>query len=259
MNNYQEFLNLHEQTTPLYLGNVWDINSALVFEKMGYKSLGTSSAAIAASQGYEDGENMSFDNLLYIVRAIKKKVLLPLTVDIEAGYSRDTKEIIENIILLSEAGAIGINIEDSVVVNGNREIVSSAGFSETVKIIKNSLRRKGINIFLNIRTDFFIMGLENPLAETIKRASLYENSGADGIFVPCITDAKDIEQLVNSVSIPVNVMTMPDLPKFSILQKLGISRVSMGSFGYNKINENLCSMLEDINKHQSFDPIFVTK
>ncbi len=256
MNNYQIFKQLHEQNTPLYIGNVWDVNSALMHQKAGYKALGTSSAAIAESLGYEDGENMPFDALLYLVKAITQKTSCPLTVDIEAGYSRDTQQIIEHIIQLNEVGAVGINLEDSIVTQGNRAIVHSSEFSETIKIIKHRLTEKGVNMFLNIRTDSFIMGLEKPLEASIARATLYEESGADGIFIPAITHEKDIEQCVKSVSILVNVMTMPNLPNFQTLQTLGVKRVSMGPFIYNKMNEHLNDTLEKINKHQSFDSLF---
>lgn len=256
MNNHQKFRELHKADKLLHIGNVWDVNSALLFEKMGYPSLGTSSTAVANSLGYEDGEEMSFNELLSIVKSITKKVSLPLTVDIEAGYSRNASEIVENIILLSEAGVSGINIEDSVVVNGKREITNSHEFSELLKTIKKSLTDKNIDMFLNARTDFFVMGLNNPLEETVSRAVLYENAGADGIFAPCVTHENDIKKIVDSLSIPLNVMTMPDLPAFDALQRLGVSRVSMGPFVYNKLNENFRKTLELIEDNQSFDVVF---
>ncbi len=256
MNAFQEFKYLHGQSGPLYIGNVWDVNSALLFEKMGYKSIGTSSAAIATSLGYEDGEEMSFDELLNIVATIKSKTLLPLTVDLEAGYSRDAKEILENIVQLCKLGVVGINLEDSVIEKGNRRIVDATEFSETLKFLKNSLLEKRINIFFNARTDFFVMGLDNPLKETVARATLYEQSGVDGIFVPCVTDENDIREIVDSTSLPVNVMTMPNLPMFSTLQELGVKRVSMGPFFYNCMNEWFCHMGNSINEHQSFSPMF---
>ena len=256
MNTFQEFKELHNQSGPLYIGNVWDANSALLFEKMGYKSIGTSSAAIATSLGYEDGEEMSFNELLNVVSTITSRTSLPLTVDLEAGYSRDTKEVLKNIIRLHESGVAGINLEDSVVEKGNRRIVDAAEFSETIRFLKNSLLEKGISIFLNARTDFFIMGLDNPLKETVERVTLYEKSGADGLFVPCVTDESDIRKIVDSTSLPVNVMAMPSLPAFSTLQALGVRRVSMGPYLYHCMNELFCRTVESVNEHQSFSPFF---
>ncbi len=256
MKNFQKFNDLHQQSNILSIGNVWDLQSSLAFEKMGYKAIGTSSAAIASSLGYEDGENISFEELLDVATVITKKISVPLTVDLEAGYSRDIKKIIDNIALLTEVGVAGVNLEDSVVNNGDRKIVDASEFSKIVKNITTGLIQKGINVFLNIRTDFYIMGLDNPLEESISRAKAYEKSGANGIFIPCVTSADDIKKLVESVSIPVNVMAMPQLPIFSELALLGVKRVSAGPFIYNKVSEALNHLLKDIESSQSFKPLF---
>lgn len=257
MNHYQEFKLLHEQTSPLLIGNVWDVHSALIFERMNFKALGTSSAAIANSLGYEDGEQICFEELYTTVKSISAKVTIPLTVDIEAGYSRDTKTIIENIVALNQEGVVGINLEDSITENGSRKMVDSRSFSETIKRVKQSLFKQGINMFLNVRTDPYIIGLDNALEESITRAKLYEIAGADGIFVPCIAGENDIKTLVNSVSLPVNVMATPSLPPFSKLEELGVKRISMGPLAYNKMNEHAKRILDNIQNNQSFDCLFV--
>ena len=100
------------------------------------------------------------------------------------------------------------------------------------------------------------MGLDNPLKATLLRSTLYEKAGADGIFVPCVTDEEDIKEIVGNISIPLNVMAIPTLPSFQNLQQLGVKRVSTGPFIYNKINEYFNNRLDAIHAHQSFDPIF---
>lgn len=256
MNTFQEFKSLHEQNALLYIGNVWDVSSTMILENKNYKALGTSSAAIAASLGYEDGEEMSFEELVQVVKTITAKTSLPLTVDLEGGYSRDVEEISKNIMRLNELGAVGVNLEDSIVIDGNRQIVDATEFSTTIKEIRKHLTEKGAEIFLNVRTDFYIMGLENPLKETLLRSTLYEAAGADGIFVPCVTDEEDIKEIAKNITVPLNVMSMPALPSFQKLQELGVKRVSTGPFIYNKISEYFNNMLEAIDEHQSFDPIF---
>jgi len=256
MKNVQKFTSLHQQSSILSVGNAWDVQSALLFEKMGYEAIGTSSAAIASSLGCEDGEEISFEELLHVVTLIAKKIAIPLTVDIEAGYSRDVAQIINNITRLTEVGAVGVNLEDSVVNNGDRKIVNASEFSKTIEAIKNNLVQKGVDVFLNIRTDFYLMGLDNPLEESMARAKLYEKSGADGIFIPCVTSADDIKKLVDSVSIPINVMAMPELPVFYELALLGVKRISTGPFIYNKVCEMFNRLLKDIDANQSFKPLF---
>lgn len=256
MTSFQEFKQLHEQNSPLHIANVWDVNSALLFEKLGYKALGTSSAAIAQSLGYEDGEHMSFAELLSVVKPIKEKTVLPFTVDLEAGYSREPSEVLNNIIALQLLGVVGINLEDSIVENGIRKIVDAEKFAATIQFIRDGLANKGPSVFLNIRTDPFLMGLDDPLSETMKRAVIYENSGADGIFVPCVTDGHDIKKIVDSVSLPINVMAMPDLPVFSTLQTLGVKRVSMGPFFYNRMHDYFNHDALLVNETQSFNTLF---
>ncbi|MCF6288998.1 MAG: isocitrate lyase/phosphoenolpyruvate mutase family protein [Proteobacteria bacterium] len=256
MKNHQKFKNLHQQSSALHIGNAWNLQSALAFEKIGYQAIGTSSAAIASSLGYEDGEEMSFEELLNIVTMITKNISIPLTVDLEAGYGRNVKQIVDNISLLTEVGVVGVNLEDSIVDNGDRKIVDSIEFGKRIKSIKNSLDQKGTHVFLNARTDFYIMGMENPLKESILRAKLYEKSGADGIFIPCVTKASDIKKLVESVSIPINVLAMPELPVFSELEGLGVKRISSGSFVYSKVSEMFETLLQGIQTSHSFKPLF---
>ncbi len=255
MDKYSTFKNLNNHGSSLLLGNVWNAQSALLFEKLGFKAIGTSSAAIATSLGYEDGEKMPFEDLVRIVRNIQSKINIPLTVDIESGYSRNTSEIINNIVSLQKLGVVGINIEDSIT-NDERNIVNAQEFGRTIQSIKSYLSNNHIKIFINVRTDFYIMGLANPFEETLKRIKIYEESGADGIFVPCIVAENEIKKVVESTSLPVNVMCMPNLPNFNNLEKLGVKRISIGPFLHNDMVGNLEKSIIKITKSRSFNSIF---
>ena len=256
MTNFQKFIQLHQKESPLLLGNVWDEKSALLFEKAGYEAIGTSSAAIANSLGYEDGEEMSFEELLTIVKTITSKATIPLTVDLEAGYSRDVNEIINNIAILSKNGVVGINIEDSLTLNKKVIIQDTNEFAQIIKKIKLHLLMNNIDIFLNVRTDSYILGLDNAKNETIKRIKIYENAGADGIFIPCITSTKEIQEIVESNTVPINIMAMPELESFDKLQEAGVKRISMGPFVYSNLKENLEAGIKAIIDEQSFKALF---
>lgn len=256
MDKHGNFKNLHNQDSALLLGNVWDVQSALLFEKLGFKAIGTSSAAIAASLGYEDGEKMPFRDLLRIVKNIQSRISIPLTVDIEGGYGKNTSEIINNIISLHALGIVGLNIEDSLT-NSERNMVSAIEFGKIIQEIKSHLLNNNMDIFLNVRTDFYILGLANPLEETLKRIKIYEESGADGIFVPCIIAENEIQQMVKTTPLPINVMCMPELPDFVKLNKLGVKRISFGPFLYNNMIDKLEKNIIEITQKESFNPIFV--
>lgn len=256
MKNIQIFKELHQNDELLLLGNVWSPQSAKIYEKLGYKALATSSSAVAHSLGYEDGENMSFDEYLYIVERILKSISIPLTVDLEGGYGKTVDAVVSNISKLAKIGAVGINIEDSFIVEGTRKIADKEVFFEKLKSIISKLKEANIEMFINVRTDTFLLGLENPVEETLERIKLFEEAGVDGIFVPCITAENDIETIVNSTKIPVNVMCMPELPDFKTLQNLGVKRISSGNFVNGYIYKNLEEKGREIMHEQSFLPIF---
>jgi 2-methylisocitrate lyase-like PEP mutase family enzyme len=94
--------------------------------------------------------------------------------------------------------------------------------------------------------------MPKALTETLTRIRSYENSGADGIFVPCITNRDDIKEVVNSTNLPINVMCMPSLPDFEDLGSLGVKRISMGPFLFNKVYDNMGKLAQAINNDKNF-------
>jgi len=250
-----EFKNLHNQEKPLLIGNVWDVPSAKTAEKLNFQAIGTSSSAIASILGYNDGEEMEFSELEYFVKRIALNSKLPLSVDLESGYSREPKEIFNHIKRLAKLGVVGINIEDSVV-NEKRELLDANSFATTLKEIKELLEKENINIFLNVRTDTFILLKKNRIEETKKRIELYEKASANGIFVPCIENKSDIQKIVNHTSLPINVMCMPNLPNFETLGNLGVKRISMGNFIFDKMYNQFEETSQNVLKQQSFNSIF---
>ncbi|WP_299996410.1 isocitrate lyase/phosphoenolpyruvate mutase family protein [uncultured Cedecea sp.] len=251
-----DFTQLHHQNSPLLIANVWDVSSARAAQQAGYRALGTSSAAIAAMLGYEDGEFIPFDELLYIVSRIKSAGSLPLTVDIEAGYGQTASEIVDNIKRLIQTGVVGINIEDSLVAEGVRQLISPALFATRLQDIRSHLMRENLSVFINVRTDTYLLNHPQPLQETLLRGQLYQQAGADGLFVPCLTAENEMAVLSREIILPLNVMCMPDLPRFDVLWKVGVKRISMGNFVHGALQSKLEEMLQSIGSQQSFSGVF---
>lgn len=243
---------LHQQNQPLLLANVWDASSAQAAQQAGYQALGSSSAAIAAMLGYEDGEEMSFDELLYIVSRIKAVSELPLSVDLEAGYSATTSHIIDNIQRLAHLGVSGINLEDSHVVNNTRRLDDAVVFAAKIQEITHACP----DMFVNVRTDTFLLNVPNALDETLYRGQLYANHGGCGFFVPCVTRAEDITAIVRHVPLPLNVICMPELADFSTLSALGVKRISMGNFIHAATQAKLKDLLCQVQANYSFSGVF---
>jgi 2-methylisocitrate lyase-like PEP mutase family enzyme len=256
MTKYLKFRELHHQTKPLIIGNVWNVQSAKVCEKLNFQAIGTSSAAIAHSLGYEDGERMPFSDLLFIVEKISKNIPLPFSVDIEFGYGNTVTEIANNIVELEKLGVVGINIEDSFFENGDRKLKDGLQFSQLLQEVKRILSQQGISIFINVRCDAFLLNLPNALQIATERIEKYEQAGADGIFLPCITKENDITTMVSQTKLPLNVMCMPELPNFETLEKIGVKRISMGNFLNGYAYTSLENMTSRILTEQSFNALF---
>ncbi len=256
MTNYKTFYDLHFQAEPLILGNVWNVQSAKIYESLNFKAIGTSSAAIAKTLGYNDGEEMPFDDLLFMVDKISKATNLPLTVDLEAGYGNSVEEIITNLLKMHKLGMAGINIEDSKVTDGIRQLKDANEFSALLTSITAKLKALNIELFINVRTDSFLLNLSNKLEETKTRIKLYEQANANGIFLPCITNTTDIESITTFTKLPVNVMCMPELPNFEVLARMGVKRISMGNFLNEYSYSSLETLTKNIMQYQSFQPVF---
>ncbi|MFL7013029.1 isocitrate lyase/PEP mutase family protein [Enterovibrio norvegicus] len=251
------FLELHQQDTPLLIGNVWDASSANIVSRLGFSAVGTSSAAIAYTLGYEDGENMPFNELLFMVERISRVVCVPLTVDLEAGYGETADDIAANILQLAKLGVVGINLEDSKVINGKRTLLDADDFSLTLSRIRSALNHANIDMFINARADALIMKTDDALAQTLDRATRYEAAGANGLFVPYLRAEQDITAVVAHTALPVNVLCVPELPDFATLASCGVKRISMGDFAYEKLQRELHASLKTVLDDGAFSSLFM--
>jgi 2-methylisocitrate lyase-like PEP mutase family enzyme len=254
MSSFETFLKLHQGSQPFVLGNIWDVNSAKIFEASGYQAVGISSYAIATSFGYEDGEKLPFDILLTVAKRVTDVIKIPLSVDLEGGYSRSVAGILKNISKLHDTGVAGINLEDTVV-GTSRVIQPVNDFKKILAAITGHIVKNNLKIFVNVRTDGFLLGMPTALAETLTRIKSYENAGASGIFVPCITDKDDIANVVKCTKLPVNVMCMPTLPDFGELGNLNVKRISMGPFLFNKVSQYAGNLAREVLSDGDFSSI----
>ena len=235
MNKLAHFKKMHTDDDIFILPNAWDLLSALVLEQSGFKAIGTTSWGVANAMGYTDGEKISFEQLLTLTTKMVSNVTIPVTVDIESGYSDDISVIADNALKIAEAGAAGINVEDSLI--DGSALVDVAKHCKTLEKIRSRLDNNGYaDFFINARTDTYFQ-LENPLAETLSRSTAYINSGVDGIFVPGLSTAQDITAIVEAIKAPLNVMSLPKVTDAKMLQELGVKRFSTGpAFSNTVIN-----------------------
>lgn len=241
---YTSFKKLHQQPDILILGNVWDAQSARIAADIGFKALGTSSHAIANAMGYEDGEEISVDELLFIVERIVKSVNIPVSVDFESGYSERPEEVAKHVKRLADMGVVGINLEDGQVANGKRKLGDANMHKQKIEAIKAETKE----IFINARIDSYTTKHKSALEESISRTKIYAKAGADGIFVPLIETESDIAAFLEATSLPLNVFLTPNLPTIEKLNKLGVKRLSHGAKLYEWLVEQNKKVFKDFLK-----------
>lgn len=226
----EQFIALHNNTSPLLLGNVWDAHTTKLAQDAGYKAIGSSSHAIAIALGYADGENISVEELLCAIKRIVAVAEVPVSVDFEAGYSTAPNQVADNVKLLTDLGVVGINLEDGIVKDGKRVLEDASKLVDKIKAIKQVT-----NVFINARVDTYTTKHPQALEESITRALQYQEAGADGVFVPLIETAADIKAFTDKVKLPLNVFTTPELPPYEELGALGVKRVSHGGKQYDQL------------------------
>lgn len=221
---------LHHNGTILVLPNIWDPLGAILLESLGYKAIATASASIAYSNGYQDGENIPFNDVLIILKKIVKSVKIPVTADIESGYAINNVSLKENIKRLLDTGIAGINFEDSK--HGDARLISIQEQAEKINLIKNTASEMGSTLFINARTDIFIkdslLSKEEKLSEAIKRGKAYKEAGADCFYPIFLKEKESIKTIISEVSLPVNILMSPGVPDFETLQEIGLARISLG-------------------------------
>ena len=221
----EQFRRLHDEV--LLLPNAWDPPSAHALAEAGAPAIATTSAGIAWSRGVADAGGLTLDDALDAFERIARTVAVPVSGDVERGYAERADAIAANVARFVEAGAAGINLEDSV----RRAVVPLPDQVAVLGAVRSAIDETGVPAFVNARIDVFLFvegvrSQEDLLAEVIERARAYQDAGADGVFVPGLGDRALVRTLCSRLDLPVN--TGPLTTDRSELARLGIRRVTWG-------------------------------
>jgi 2-methylisocitrate lyase-like PEP mutase family enzyme len=235
-------LELHHAAAPLILINAWDAASAAMIVHCGLSAVATSSAALANSLGYADGQNLPWPEMLAALQRIARTVSVPVTADIEAGFSadaHDARQLESSIEQVIAAGAVGVNLEDALPGHGDPgPLYPLPEQVARIQAARRAAERLGIHLVINARVDaYWQAGVEpaEALRNTLERGQAYLKAGADCVFVPGLRHPDHIRTVVNHLRIqldqtaPVNILAGPGVPSIPELARLGVKRVSYGS------------------------------
>ncbi|WP_345816735.1 isocitrate lyase/phosphoenolpyruvate mutase family protein (plasmid) [Paraburkholderia sp. PREW-6R] len=224
MNIVTRFRQLHRDASPLKLANAWDAGSARMIESLGARAVATTSAGVAWAMGYQDGRQLPVSEMIATVRRIIRVLSVPLSVDMENGYSDDPQTVANNVMQLVDLGVAGINIEDG---HDTPSILAAK-----IEAIRRAVTSSGADLFINARCDVYLAHLvEEKMRsdESICRGRTYASAGADGLFLPGLAEPTVIAGVAGATQLPLNVMAWPGLPDAETLGTLGVRRLSAGS------------------------------
>ena len=225
------FRALHHGAHALLLPNVWDVATARIVEDAGYSAIATTSAGVAFTLGYPDGEKISREEMSARVARIAKAVKVPVTADVEAGYGNRPEDAAQTARGVIEAGAVGMNFEDGTE-DPAHPLVDLSLQLEKIRAIREAALKTGVLLVLNARTDVYLLQVGDPdkrYDEAVRRLVAFRDAGAECVFVPGLRDTETIRRIVQDVKCPVNILAGPGFSSVPELEKLGVARVSLGS------------------------------
>ncbi len=227
----EAFRALHVAGEPLLLPNVWDVASARIIEASGFPAIATTSAGIAFSLGYPDGQKITRQEMLLAVARIASAVQVPVTADVESGYGSRPEDAADTARSVIEAGAVGMNLEDATGDPAG-PLAELPQQLEKIRAVRETARKLKVPLVLNARTDVYLLQVGDPAKryeESVRRLAAYRDAGADCVFLPGLRDAATIGRLVADLRCPLNILAVPGSPSVPELRSLGVARVSLGS------------------------------
>lgn len=218
---------MHQPGNPVILPTVWDVWSAKLAVDAGFAALTVGSKPVAESMGKSDGEGMSLRDVLARVRQITTAVDVPVSVDIESGYAETPTRLIEGLL---EAGAVGLNIEDTVHSQDKR-LRSADEHAEFVGQLREAAQTAETHMVINARTDLFVRkdgDDADRIDRAIARLTACAAAGADVLYPVGRHDQDTLRRLAEGLPRPVNALAAPDQDDPASFGQVGIGRVSFG-------------------------------
>jgi 2-methylisocitrate lyase-like PEP mutase family enzyme len=227
----EAFRRMHLQKPILVLPNAWDGASARIFEEAGFSAIATTSAGVAHTAGYADGQIIPLDDMITIVKWIVHSVEVPVTADMESGFGHEAGEVGETVRRIIETGAVGMNLEDTIH-GGERQLYELPVAVARIRAAREAANAAGIPLVINARTDVFLLSIgekSSRFDHAVQRLNAYREAGADCLYPIGFFDTETIGRLAKAVNGPINIAGLPGAPPVSELERLGVARVSTAS------------------------------
>ena len=251
----QAFLSMHTNDKLLVLPNIWNPIGARILAAKDFPAVATASEAVSASLGYEDGERIKRSTLMDIITRIARSVDIPVTVDIEKGFGESISKLQETILKVIDSGVVGINIEDSIGQGVALRPIDEQ--CERIAAVREVSGHQGLHLVINARVDSFLSGFfqekEEKIEDAVVRAKAYSEAGADCIYPIGPGDLETVRILRNRIASPINILATPAAEPLTVLEEIGINRVSFGPFIFRSCLRKFVDIVDKLHDSKSYD------
>jgi 2-methylisocitrate lyase-like PEP mutase family enzyme len=249
-----ELLRLHSCGKLLLLPNIWDPIGARMLRAHGYPAVATASAALSAALGYQDGEKIQRSTLIEQLRRIAGSVDVPVTADIEAGYGDSLNDLRDTIHQVLDCGIVGINLQDSIVEGkGLRDVDDQC---ERIRAVRQTADEHHVHLVINARVDCFLSAppSDRPAAleQAVARGRAYAQAGADCIYPIGPGDEQTVRTLRQRIGSPINIIGSPAAAPLSVLEQIGVNRVSLGPYVFRACLAKFRAIIEMLRGHGDY-------
>lgn len=251
----QAFLSMHTNDKLLVLPNIWNPIGARILAAKDFPAVATASEAVSASLGYEDGERIKRSTLMDIITRIARSVDIPVTADIENGFGESISKLQETILQVIDSGVVGINIEDSIEQGGALRPIDEQ--CERIAAVREVSGQQGLHLVINARVDSFLSGFfqekEEKIEDAVVRAKAYSEAGADCIYPIGPGDLETVRILRNRIASPINILATPAAEPLTVLEEIGINRVSFGPFIFRSCLKKFVDIVDRLHSLGNYD------
>jgi len=255
----EAFRALHRGPRLLLMSNAWDAVTARLFEAEGFAAVATTSGGVSWTLGYADGEAAPWDEVVEQTARIARAVAVPVTADIEGGFGATPEAVGRSITDIIGAGAVGVNLEDSV--KGPEPMRTLEDAAARIGAAREAARAAGVPIVINARVDVFIKQVGDEAGrfeEAVRRGKAYLAAGADCVYPITLRDPATIERLVRALDAPLNINVRAGYPSLAELEALGVRRVTTATTLTMVALSAVRDSIRDIRAHGRFDTISPT-
>ena len=234
-----------ESNSIVKVGGAFDAMSAKLVETSGFDAVWAGSFAISATHALPDASILTMTEFFDAASSMASTCEIPIIADCDTGYGGPSN-VTHMVKKYESAGISSICIEDktfpkqnSLLENGKNDLLSEKEF--VAKILSAKQARNDKDFLIIARVEALISGA--GMNEALKRATAYENAGADAILIHSKQKTPDeIFEFADSWKGSVPIVVVPTTYDSVKISELSLHNVKMIIFANQTLRASHLAM-----------------